>query len=141
VLAEGSPVADVVVASGAITVNETSKAQVGLGYNSDMQTLRYDVGSRNGTAQGKLQRIHRIIIRFYQSMGGKVGRDSSNLNPIIFRKGGDSMDTAVPLYDGDVEIEWDGEYTKESLIFIRQDQPLPMTVCAIMPQMDTQDRQ
>ena len=141
VLAEGSPVADVVVASGAITVNETSKAQVGLGYNSDMQTLRYDVGSRNGTAQGKLQRIHRIIIRFYQSMGGKVGRDSSNLNPLIFRKGGDSMDTAVPLYDGDVEIEWDGEYSKESLIFIRQDQPLPMTVCAIMPQMDTQDRQ
>lgn len=141
VLSEGSPVADVVVSSGAITVNETSKAQVGLSYNSDMQTLRYDVGSRNGTAQGKLQRIHRIIIRFYQSMGGKVGRDSSNLNPIIFRKGGDSMDTAVPLYDGDVEIEWDGEYTKESLIFIRQDQPLPMTVCAIMPQMDTQDRQ
>lgn len=140
VLGEGAPIGTATVSSGAITVSETSKAQVGLNYNSDIYTLRYNAGARDGTAQGKLQRIHRLIIRFYQSLGGKVGLDASNLNPLIFREGGDPMDTAPPLFDGDVEIEWDDAYSTETLIFIRQDQPLPMTVSAIMAQLVTQDR-
>jgi len=140
ILGEGSPLGTAVVSSGAITVTETSKAQVGLTYNSDLLTLRYDVGAVDGTAQGKLQRIHRLIIRVYQTLGGKVGIDADNLDPLIYRKGGNAMDTAIPLYDGDIEIEWDGEYDTESLVFIRQDQPIPMTIEAIMPQLETQDR-
>ena len=141
VLSEGAPVATATVSSGAITVDETSRANVGLGYTSDIQTLRYDVGAKNGTAEGKLQRITRLIIRFYQSLGGKVGPSSSDLDPLIFRAGGDDMDAAIPLFDGDVEVEWDGDYSSEALIYIRQDQPLPMTVEALMPQLETQDRQ
>lgn len=141
VLSEGAPVADVVVSSGAITVLETSRAVVGLGYISDLQTLRYDVGARNGTAEGKVQRITRLIIRFYQSLGGKVGQTVADLDPLIFRSGGDDMDTATPLFDGDVETEWDADYSTDSLVYIRQDQPLPMTVEAVMPQLETQDRQ
>jgi len=141
ICSEGAAGGTATVSSGAITVTETSKAHVGLAYNSDLQTLRYEVGAANGTAQGKLQRIHRLIIRFYQTLGGKVGQTFSDLNPLVFRKGGDSMDTAVPLFDGDVEVEWDAEYSSEALICVRQDQPLPMTVEAFMPQLDTQDRQ
>ena len=140
ILAEGAPVVDATVSSGAITVTETSKAQVGLAYTSDFETLRLNAGAADGTAQGKTSRIHRLFIRFYQSLGGKVGPDASNLSPLIFRKGGDDMDAAVPLFDGDVEIEWDAEYSTESLLFIRQDQPLPMTIEAVMPQLHTQDR-
>jgi len=141
VLSEGAPLVDVVVASGAITVAETSRATVGLGYVSDLQTLRYDVGARNGTAGGKLQRITRLIVRFYQTLGGKFGPKFTDLDPFIFRSGGDSMDTAPALFDGDVEVPWDSEYSSDALICIRQDQPLPMTVEAFMPQIETQDRQ
>lgn len=141
ILGEGAALGTATVSSGAITVTETSKAQVGLAYTSDLQTLRYDAGAANGTAQGKLQRIHRLIVRFFQTLGGKVGRDANNLDPLVFRKGGDDMDTVIPLFDGDVEVDWDGDYSTEALILIRQDQPLPMTVAALMPQMDTQDRQ
>ena len=140
VLGEGAALGTATVSSGAITVTETSKAQVGLAYNSDLQTLRYDVGARDGTAQGKTQRIHRLFIRLFETLGGKVGQTFSDLNPLIFRKGGDDMDSAIPLFTGDVEVEWDADYNKEQLICIRQDQPLPMTVEALMPQMVTQDR-
>ncbi|MDB4261325.1 hypothetical protein N9878_00520 [bacterium] len=141
ILAEGATHPTKVVANAAITLDrETSKAHIGLPYISDFETLRPDAGAEDGTAQGKLVRMHRVIIRFFQSLGGKFGPDSSNLDTLHFRKGGDEMDTAVPLYTGDVEEEWDMEYSSDAHIFIRQDQPLPMTIEAVMPQMSTQDR-
>ena len=140
ILGEGAALGTATVTSGSITTPEISKAQVGLAYNSDLETLRIEAGAADGTAQGKVQRIHRLIIRFWQTLGGKVGIDADNLNQLVFRKGGDAMDTAITLFDGDVEVEWDGEYSTEENIFIRQDQPLPMTVEATMPQLHTQDR-
>jgi len=140
ILAEGAPAASAIVSSGAITVNETSKAQVGLMYLSDIETLRYDVGSRNGTAQGKLQRYNRLILRLYETLGLKVGPDFDNLDPLIYRQGGDLMDTAPPLFEGDIEVAWDGSYSSNETIAIRQDQPLPATIIAIMGQVETQDR-
>ncbi len=141
VLAEGSTHPDKTVASGAITLNRSaSKVHVGLAYTSDIQTLRPDAGAADGTAQGKLNRIHRVIMRVLNTLGGLIGPDEDNLDTISFREGGDAMDTAVPLFDGDVEIEWDGEYSSDNHIFYRQNQPLPTTIEALMPQMTTQDR-
>jgi len=84
--------------------------------------------------------VHRVIVRFFQSLGGKIGSTNTSLDSFHFREGGDAMDTAIPLFTGDVEIEWDGGYSSDEHIFIRQDQPLPMTLEALMPQMSTQDR-
>jgi hypothetical protein len=141
VLAEGSAHADKTVSSGSITLDRpASKVHVGLQYNSDLETLRRDEGARDGTSQGKLIRFHRINLRFLNSLGGFVGPDENNLDELVFREGGDLMDNAVPLFTGDVEVEWDGEYSKESLFFYRQTQPFPITLEAFMPQMETQDR-
>ncbi len=141
ILAEGATHPDKVVSSGGVTLNSgTSKAQIGLAYVSDAETLRYDVGAKDGTAQGKIGRMHRVILRFFQTLGGKVGPDADNLDDIILREGGDTMDRAVTPFTGDFEKEWDGEYSSDEHIFIRQDQPLPMTLEAVMPQMNTQDR-
>ena len=142
VLAEGSAHARKTVASGAITLDrETSEAQVGLAYNSDFETLRQPLeGRREGTSQGKTERIHRVFVRFFETLGGKFGPTSDDLDPIVLREGGDPMDTAVSLFQGDFEIEWDGDYGTNERIFIRQDQPLPMTIQAIMPQLHVQDR-
>tara|TARA_R110000824_G_scaffold3241_2_gene15388 strand:+ start:7541 stop:10294 length:2754 start_codon:yes stop_codon:yes gene_type:complete len=141
ILAEGAAHADKVVASGAITLDrETSKAHIGLAYESDFETLRPDFGAQDGTAQGKLVRMHRVIIRFYQSLGGDVGPDVDNLDELNLRKGGDLMDTAVALFTGDIEVDWEMEYSTDVHIYIRQNTPFPMTIEAVMPQMSTQDR-
>ena len=141
ILSEGATHPVKTVASGAITLDRsTTRAQVGLAYNSDIETLRPDDGAKDGTAQGKLSRIHRVIVRLFQSLGGAVGPDVDNLDNIVFREGGDAMDTAVPLYTGDVEVEWDGGYSSDNHVFYRQDKPLPTTIQAFMSQMNTQDR-
>jgi len=141
ILSEGAAHADKVVTSGVVTFDrDSTKAHVGLGYNSDFETLRPNEGAKDGTSQGKLIRIHRVVMRFFQFLGGSIGPDTNNLDTVVIREGGDSMDTAVPLYDGDLEFEWDGEYTTDNHIFYRQSQPLPVTIEAVMPQLSTQDR-
>jgi hypothetical protein len=50
------------------------------------------------------------------------------------------MDTAVPLFTGDKEIEFPGGYDDDAKIFVRQTQPLPMTVLAIYPRLNTFDK-
>lgn len=40
---------------------------------------------------------------------------------------------------GDANVDFGGDYDREALIEIVQDQPLPMTVVAIMPRMRTYD--
>lgn len=141
ILAEGATHPDKTVSSGAITLDRaSSRVHAGLAYTSDFETLRMDVGARDGTSQGKISRIHRVIMRFFQTLGGLIGPDSSNLDVISLREGGDDMDTAVPLYTGDLEFEWDGAYSSNNLIFYRQTQPLPVTIEAVMPQLHTQDR-
>ena len=141
ILAEGATHPDKTVSSGAITLDRaSSRVHAGLAYTSDFETLRMDVGAQDGTSQGKISRIHRVIMRFFQTLGGLIGPDSSNLDVISLREGGDDMDTAVPLYTGDLEFEWDGAYSSNNLIFYRQTQPLPVTIEAVMPQLHTQDR-
>jgi len=141
VLAEGAAHADKIVASGAITLDRpSSKVHVGLSYTSDFETLRFDIGAKDGTSQGKFGRFHRFILRVFQTLGGSVGPDTSNLDLLVFREGGDPMDTAVPLFTGDVEIEWDGAYDGDNHIYYRQTEPFPVIIEAVMPQLHTQDR-
>ena len=69
-----------------------------------------------------------------------MGPDTSNLDLLVLREGGDPMDTAVPLFTGDFELDWDGEYSNDEHFFYRQTDPLPVIIEAIMPQGVTQDR-
>ena len=141
ILAEGAAHTDKTVASGAITLDRpSSKVHVGKQFTSDFEMLRLDVGARDGTSQGKILRIHRVVMRFLTTLGGAVGPDSSNLVTIIFRAGGDEMDTGVPLFTGDKEFEWDGSYDTANHIFYRQTQPFPAIIQAVMPQLNVQDR-
>jgi hypothetical protein len=141
ILAEGAAHADKTVVSGAVTLDRAaSKVHAGLAYVSDFEMLRLDVGAQDGTSQGKFNRFHRVIIRFLTTLGGFYGPDTDSLDQISFREGGDPMDTAVPLFTGDLELEWDGAYDSDNHIFYRQTQPLPVIIQAVMPQMITQDR-
>jgi hypothetical protein len=51
-----------------------------------------------------------------------------------------AMDTAVPLFTGDKDIEFDGGFDDDDRVYIKQGQPLPMTVLAFYPRMNTFDK-
>lgn len=140
ILADGAVVPDQVVTNGAITLTKAaSRINVGLGYQSDLETMRIEAGSANGSAQGKIKRINKVDFRFFETLGAKFGPNENKLDIIHFRSTSDPMDSSPPRFTGDKEESLDGGYGTEGRIFIRQDQPLPMTILAIMPRVRTND--
>jgi hypothetical protein len=140
VLADGSTHPDKTVSSGSITLDRSStKVKVGLPFTSLLQTMRLDAGAANGTSQAKTKRIYDISLRLYESVGVEVGPDLQNMERIPFRSSADSMDTAIPVFTGDKEIEFRGNYETDGFIFVRQTQPLPLTVLSLYPNLVTND--
>jgi hypothetical protein len=140
VLANGSTHPNRTVSSGSITLARSStKVKVGLPYTSLLQTMRIDAGSQNGTSQAKTKRIYNITVRLFESIGVEVGPNLSNMEAIPFRSSAALMDTAIPVYTGDKEIEFRGNYETDGHIFIRQTQPLPLTVLSLYPELITND--
>jgi len=138
ILADGSEVPTRTVASGAITLANSVTAEtaiIGLGYESNMQTERLELQIGGGTIQGKKKRLTEVTVRFWQTLGGKAGPNADDLDPIVFNTSSDPMDSAPPLVDDDMDVSWAGGYETEGRIYIRQDQPYPMTVLAIIPEM------
>ncbi len=133
VLNEGAVEPVKTVTNGSITLdNATTRAHVGLAYTSTINTLKLEGGSNLGTAQGKIARINEVTFKFFKTVGAIFGREGQT-NEIFFRNTSDPMDTAVPLFTGDKRVQFPAGYTREPRVFIKQEQPLPMTVLAIMP--------
>jgi hypothetical protein len=140
ILADGATHPDRQVIDGEIHLEvSASKVQAGLGYRSVLQTMRLEAGAADGTAQGKTKRIHRVVIRFFQTLGALCGPNPETLERIEFRNGPDPMDEPPPLFDGDKLVDWPGGYETEGRMTIVQDQPLPLSVLAVFPQVHTQD--
>ena len=140
VLANGSTHPDRTVSGGSITLARSStKVKVGLPYTSILQTMRIDAGSQNGTSQAKTKRIYNITVRLYESIGVEVGPNLSNMETIPFRSSAQLMDTAIPVYTGDKEVEFRGNYETDGYIYVRQTQPLPLTVLSLYPELVTND--
>lgn len=138
VLGDGAVQSDKVVSSGAITLDRAvEKASIGLQYVSDLGTMRVEAGSADGTAQGKIKRISDVIFRFYETLGALYGPNADNLDIIKFRETSNPMDAAPPRFSGDKEQAFNGDYDTEGRVFLRQSQPLPMTVLAIITRLRT----
>lgn len=141
VLVNGATHPDRTVASGSITLQvAATTAHVGLACPATISPTRLEAGAGDGTAQGKTKRINKMVLRFLNTLGCKAGPSLSVLDEISFRDGSDPMDQPPPLFTGDKLMEWPGDYDFDGFIVVRQEQPLPMTLVAIMPQLHTFDR-
>lgn len=140
VLADGATHPDKVVTAGAITLNrEAFVAHVGLSYTTKLTTMRVEAGAEQGVAQGKIKRIHKIVFRLLDTLGGRAGKEGKTLDEIMYRSSSAPMDGPPAVQTGDTrEMHWPEGYETEGRVTIVQDQPLPMTVVAIMPELSTQ---
>lgn len=141
VLVNGAAHPDRVVSGGQISLQvAATKAQVGLPYVSKLTMTRIEAGAMDGTSQGKTKRITRAILRLFNTLGAKAGPDENTLDIIQFRKPEDDMNAPPPLFTGDKEIQWPGSYDFDGYVTVVQDQPMPMTIVAIVAQLMTFDR-
>ena len=140
ILSNGATHPTRVVVNGVITLNKAStNVKVGLGYSSILQTMRIDAGSQNGTSQAKTKRIYEITLRLFESIGVEVGGSLTDMERIPFRKSSNVMDQGIPTFSGDKTVEFRGDYNTDGFIFVRQTQPLPLTVLSLYPDLQTND--
>ena len=142
ILADGATHDDKIVSSGSITLDRSAKkVKVGLPYDSILQTMRLEGGSAEGegTSQGKIKRVNRVVLRLFETVGAKCGPSLTKLDIVPFRTTSDTLDQPVStLLAGDKALEFDGDYGSD-FIFVKQDQPLPLSVLAIFPTLVTHD--
>ncbi len=138
ILGDGAVLTSQLVVSGLITLSTPSaKVIIGLNYESKLKTLRLEGGSLDGTSQTKTKRIHEVGVRLYKTVGIDIGSDEDALDPVPFRDASDNMDEPIPLFTGDKLIPFEGGYDTDVQIIVKQTQPLPFTVLALIAKMKT----
>lgn len=143
VFADGGELNDKVVTGGAITLEDPSgTVSIGCRYQSDVQLLRIDAGSQNGTSLGKTRRTNKIALMLYRTLGIKIGTDPDRLDAVQFPTSNDQYGLASPLFSGiKSEIPMPADSDTDNQIWIRQDTLLPFTLQAVMPIMTVEDAQ
>jgi hypothetical protein len=142
IVADSAPHADAVVTSGAITLGlPASSVDVGLGYVSQARTMPIEAGGADGPAQGKIKRIHRLILRLFDTIGlqTSAGNVGAPVNDISFRSTADLMDQPPNLFEGNIEMVWDGSYDRDGYVIFQQSQPMPCNISTVVAQLETQD--
>lgn len=127
---------------GKITlVREASTVQVGLKYTSIVQTMNLEGGGGDGPSQGKLKRVHRIVLRFWESVGIQLASSTPGVTvyPEPWRTPADRMDQAVGLFSGDKRWSYDGTWDMACDAYWETSDPLPCNVTMLMAQMQTED--
>ena len=136
ILGNGAVQASQTVSSGSITLpTRASIVHVGLGYTSELETQRLEGGSADGISQGKIRRIHEVILRLYRSLGGEIGRVDGNIDQPPFRDSSDAMNAAPALFTGDLRVDFSEGYDRKGTIYLRQQQPLPYTILGMFAHM------
>ena len=139
IIINGATHPDKVVSSGSISLDiATTDAVVGLGYDSLLKTMRIDEGG-GITDQTKTKRIYDVTVRFFETVGAKVGPNENTLDIIPFRDSSAAMTAPVPLFTGDKSTEFPSDYGTDGFVVVKQDQPLPMTVLAIYARLELYD--
>lgn len=139
ILADGAVQPSQTVVGGSITLTRAaSVVQVGLAAPCRLVTMRLEGGGQDGTSQGKIKRIDKLVVRFLDTGLGKCGLFGGKLDDIATRSPSTPMGKPEPfLTSKDVVIDFPGDYETDNRIEIRQDAPVPITVAAIMPRMKT----
>ena len=141
ILADGATHPDLVVDSGGgINLDRPARlVQAGLGYESILETMDLEAPLADGSAQGRPKRITKATVKLLNSLGGSVGFDPDNLEQIPFREGKMPMDQSPPLFTGDKRVVFPKGWDRVARVMVRQQQPLPITVLAIVPQLSIMD--
>jgi hypothetical protein len=139
ILADGAVHPPRLVAGGSITLDRpASRVTAGLGYTSTLVTMPLEVGSPQDTGQGRRRRVNRIVVRLLRTLGCRLGAGGARLDEVPFRAGGQAMDAPPPLFSGDKRLTVEGGY-EDPVCWVTQDQPLPLAVVAIVPQVAAYD--
>lgn len=131
ILADGHVVAQQMVSGGAITLAQAaSVVHVGLPITADLELLDLDVFGND--VRDRRKAIHSVGILVAESRGLWVGSDATTLRELQAAPL-PTYDTAPGVTTGRVEVTLAGTWTDHGRVFLRQSDPLPLTVLGVLP--------
>lgn len=132
ILADGSVHPQRVVAGGSVTLDQAaSKVQIGLPITADLQTLPVAAMLQDGSyGQGHVKNVNKVWLRVHRSSGIFVGPDTDNLTEAKQRST-ESYGSAPALKSEVIQIALTPAWADSGQIFVRQSDPLPLTVVSI----------
>ena len=134
ILADGIAYPQQVVTAGTITIpNPALVATVGLPYTSDFETL--SLSTARADIRDKKKAINAVSLIVSNSSGFQVGPDACHLDYAVPRQdeNWDAPDNlASKLIDTAIACTW----TKDGRVFVRQSNPLPLTILSCIPQAE-----
>ncbi|WP_143279269.1 hypothetical protein [Bradyrhizobium ottawaense] len=148
VVADGAVQSDRVVSGGAITLDlAASKVQVGLSYNWIYRGMKLPYGSQTGPGLGQTKTVNGLVFVLRDSasfdyaidLAGDGDEEQSDLvfSSVPFRKPGDAMSQAYPLFSGEVLVDppSGSGFSTDPRIVMQGSAPMPWTLLAIQPRI------
>ena len=141
ILADGNVLEQQVVSSGQLTLDaDYSRIHIGLQYYSDFESLNIDLSGPSGTIQGKKIQIPEVLFKLLNTRGGYKGPGDPDLeNGVALTPFAEPMRPTygdpLSLFTGDQRESLGGGYQDGGRVFVRQPDPLPITILAIVPQV------
>jgi hypothetical protein len=137
ILADGNVIDGKSVSIGAITLSTpASRIHVGIQVVADIETL--DVEAPEGTIQGKRKKLTEVTVRFEKSRGLLIGPNKDLLVEMKQREN-EPMGAPTTLLTGDKRITLKPSWNSNGRLLLRQVNPLPMTILAIVPDLQVGD--
>jgi hypothetical protein len=138
ILADGAVQPQEVVSSGSITLDRAFVLiHVGLPYQSDLQTLPLTINI-DGAGQARRKNINRATLRVFQSSGIFVGPDADTLVEAKQRTS-EPYGTPPALRSDEVDVDLLPRWVNSGQVFIRQVDPLPLSVVGLTLQVTLGD--
>jgi hypothetical protein len=131
-------------AGGAITAPFSADVLIaGLPYKVIIEPNNPAAGSQQGSVRGKKQKINRVTLCFYESIGAEAGNNQSHLQNIpIMAPGTQSVvphfETGV-LYSHDLIVDLNGDWLDDATISIVNDNGMPFTLKAVIPHITVEE--
>jgi hypothetical protein len=131
ILADGAVMPQAVVTGGAITLQQAaSVVTVGLQITADLETLPFSA-EMPAFGQGRVKNVNRAWLRVKDTSGVYIGPTVDDLVQYKQRTT-EPYGSPPKMITGVIEIEPRNGWTDDAQIFVRQVDPLPVTVASIV---------
>lgn len=134
VLADGSVQPKATVLDGTITLPRASGTVLaGLPFVCDLETLNLEAGQP--TLQGRQKVVNEVVLRVQATRGLSAGPTVGRLVDIKERTS-EQPGFPTALTTGDERVLVDPDWSTAGRVFVRQSNPLPATLLAIIPRLE-----
>lgn len=123
----------VVPESGEIDFGKSVRyAEVGLPYVPKIETLPFEMVNGAESSLTSKKRITKVSFKFRNTLGGVVSSSDHPEKELIFREMQDIANGPMRVRSGSYELNLPDRWTFEKFVTIRQPYPYPMTVLAMV---------